>query len=122
MGKPRSRSALPIALSLGAVLAIVGINAMASKNTPAPVDVSSPEQRPEREAPRVQPSYEKRPQDAHKYVRELARRSQGNFKSLNADDQRFLNGMTAGHGKDMLQSNWDAISREQTSAKAPTKR
>ena len=113
--KPRSGKILPIVLSLGAVIAVVGINGMASKNSPTSVDVSSPETTVP-EAPRVQPDFQRSPQDASKYVRELARRSQGKYESLNAEDRRYLDGLTAGHGKEMLTSNWKNIAQEKKPA------
>ena len=113
--KPRSGKILPIVLSLGAVIAVVGINGMASKNSPTSVDVSSPETTAP-EAPRVQPDFQRSPQDASKYVRELARRSQGKYESLNAEDRRYLDVLTAGHGKEMLASNWKNISQEKKPA------
>ena len=118
--KPRARITLPIVLSFGAVGAIVGINAMASKNNPTPVDISSPQQLEASGPPRVQPDFQRSPAEASKYTRELARRSRGKFDSLSADDRSFLNGMTAGHGKELLQNNWNSISGEQKSAKPTT--
>ena len=101
---------LPIVLSLGGVVAIVGINAMASKSNPTPVDISSPQELDAK--PRVQPDYRKNPSEASKYVRELARRSQGKYETLGEDDRKFLNGMTEGHGKEILANTWKSVSQE----------
>ena len=114
--KRPSGKVLPIAFSIVAIGAVVGINSMASKSVTTPVDISSPAEAPE--APRVQPDFERHPSDANKYSRELARRSKGRFEALGAEDRKFLDGMTSGHGKDLLANTWRAISSEKKPADA----
>jgi hypothetical protein len=48
--------------------------------------------------------------DRSKKVEELARKSQGKFDSLDTSDQDYLNGLTSGHGREMLQMRWESLS------------
>jgi hypothetical protein len=39
----------------------------------------------------------------------LALKSKGKFEALDKADQDFLNGLTSGHGREMLQMRWEAM-------------
>jgi hypothetical protein len=48
--------------------------------------------------------------ERNKKVEELARKSQGKFSALDKSEQEFLNGLTSGHGQEMLEMNWRSLS------------
>lgn len=52
--------------------------------------------------PRGLVDYNAQPADAARLVNTLARQCEGNFWLLPERDQRWLNGLTAGHGEEMI--------------------
>ena len=70
--------------------------------------VSQPERAARPERPERLPDYARDPDSAVRRVDEMVRRSGGKFDRLTPLEQRWLDGMTAGHGEEMLRGRAQA--------------
>lgn len=110
------KSRTPYFIGLFCVGAIVSLNHLPSAGGPPKSDAAAissgrtPQQeaaleaaiRAERSKKREQPNFIQDPKGADKYVTTLAQRHGSNFDRLSDDDKSLLNGMSGGHGEDML--------------------
>jgi hypothetical protein len=94
---------LPAVLVL-AIAGMAGLNYLAQ-----PAATPTPPPPPAR--PAGLPDSLSNPQDASRKLQELAKRSQGDWQKLTPDEQKFLNGLSAGHGQQMLKTSFSSQSK-----------
>jgi hypothetical protein len=93
-------------------VAIVAVLAFASvlNNATAPPKrrVISPQEQEQRRH-MARPDYVTFPEEGRAYADKLARLCKGDIDQLSSEDQRWINSVTAGRGRDMLRSRYRAI-------------
>lgn len=115
--QPSKRTLFFIVLvSLGA---IIGINQLPSASSQSKANRSTFDEKTMAETAkkkRAQPNFFEDPDGAAAYVNKLAASYKGDWNSLSEDDKSFLNGMTAGHGHEMLMGRAKALKAKQKKA------
>ncbi len=86
------------------LMALVTWATNAQKQPPPPAQAS--------EAQRAQIEYIQHPEEASARVDEMAKQTGGDFSRLTPEDQQWLDGMTAGHGAQMLYARAQAQKRK----------
>src|ERR1051325_3857740 len=100
------------------LVAVIGaaalVNSTTRKATEPPPDPMKAGLEVERISGRPNPSIH--PEAASAFAERLIERSKGDFANLSPDDQRWLNGVTSGHGASYVRERTDQIRAQRKAA------